>query len=87
MIARVVYAFREMWASFRRNLTLTAAAVLTLKTSAPASSGSLPRGTSRPVITWISCFSEPCGYFVLSGRMLRSASSLAASCMAAPRPA
>jgi cell division transport system permease protein len=29
MIARVVYAFREMWASFRRNLTLTAAAVLT----------------------------------------------------------
>lgn len=29
MISRVVYAFREMWASFRRNLTLTAAAVLT----------------------------------------------------------
>jgi cell division transport system permease protein len=29
MIARVLYAFREMWASFRRNLTLTAAAVLT----------------------------------------------------------
>lgn len=29
MISRVIYAFREMWASFRRNLTLTAAAVLT----------------------------------------------------------
>jgi cell division transport system permease protein len=29
MIARVLYAFREMWASFRRNVTLTAAAVLT----------------------------------------------------------
>lgn len=29
MIARIGYAFREMWASFRRNLTLTAAAVLT----------------------------------------------------------
>ena len=29
MIARIAYAFREMWASFRRNLTLTAAATLT----------------------------------------------------------
>jgi cell division transport system permease protein len=29
MIARVAYALRETWASFRRNLTLTAAAVLT----------------------------------------------------------
>ena len=29
MIARSAYAFREMWASFRRNLTLTAAAILT----------------------------------------------------------
>ena len=29
MIARIAYAFREMWASFRRNLTLTAAAILT----------------------------------------------------------
>ncbi|TRZ74103.1 MAG: ABC transporter permease [Actinobacteria bacterium] len=29
MIARVAYAFREMWASFRRNLTLTVAAILT----------------------------------------------------------
>jgi len=29
MIARIEYAFREMWASFRRNLTLTAAAILT----------------------------------------------------------
>ena len=29
MIARITYAFREMWASFRRNLTLTAAAILT----------------------------------------------------------
>jgi len=29
VISRVVYAFREMWASFRRNLTLTAASVLT----------------------------------------------------------
>jgi cell division transport system permease protein len=29
MIARVAYAFREMWASFRRNLTLTIAAILT----------------------------------------------------------
>ena len=27
MIARITYAFREMWASFRRNLTLTAAAI------------------------------------------------------------
>ena len=29
MIARIEYAFREMWASFRRNLTLTVAAILT----------------------------------------------------------
>jgi cell division transport system permease protein len=29
MIARIAYAFREMWASFRRNLTLTAAAIIT----------------------------------------------------------
>ena len=29
MIARITYAFREMWASFRRNLTLTIAAILT----------------------------------------------------------
>ena len=29
MIARFAYAFREMWASFRRNLTLTVAAILT----------------------------------------------------------
>ena len=29
MIARIAYAFREMWSSFRRNLTLTAAAILT----------------------------------------------------------
>ena len=29
MIARIAYAFREMWASFRRNLTLTVAAILT----------------------------------------------------------
>lgn len=29
MISRVAYAFRETWASFRRNLTLTVAAVLT----------------------------------------------------------
>jgi cell division transport system permease protein len=29
MIAKIMYAFREMWASFRRNLTLTAAAILT----------------------------------------------------------
>ncbi len=29
MSARIAYAFREMWASFRRNLTLTAAAILT----------------------------------------------------------
>ena len=29
MIARITYAFREMWASFRRNLTLTVAAILT----------------------------------------------------------
>jgi cell division transport system permease protein len=29
MIARIAYAFREMWASFRRNLTLTIAAILT----------------------------------------------------------
>ena len=29
MIARSAYAFREMWASFRRNLTLTVAAILT----------------------------------------------------------
>ena len=29
MIARIAYAFREMWASFRRNLTLTVAASLT----------------------------------------------------------
>ncbi|MEY4656305.1 MAG: cell division protein FtsX [Actinomycetota bacterium] len=29
MIARIAYALREMWASFRRNLTLTAAAILT----------------------------------------------------------
>ena len=29
MIARIAYAFREMWASFRRNLTVTAAAILT----------------------------------------------------------
>lgn len=29
MLTRVAYAFREMWASFRRNLTLTAAGVLT----------------------------------------------------------
>ncbi|MFM8868438.1 MAG: cell division protein FtsX [Ilumatobacteraceae bacterium] len=29
MIARITYALRETWASFRRNLTLTAAAVLT----------------------------------------------------------
>jgi cell division transport system permease protein len=29
MIARIAYAFREMLASFRRNLTLTAAAILT----------------------------------------------------------
>jgi len=29
MIARIAYAFREMWASFRRNLTLPVAAILT----------------------------------------------------------
>ena len=29
MIARIANAFREMWASFRRNLTLTVAAILT----------------------------------------------------------
>lgn len=29
MIAKIAYAFREMWASFRRNLTLTVAAILT----------------------------------------------------------
>ena len=29
MIPRIAYAFREMWASFRRNLTLTVAAILT----------------------------------------------------------
>ena len=29
MNARIAYAFREMWASFRRNLTLTVAAILT----------------------------------------------------------
>ena len=29
MIARIAYTFREMWASFRRNLTLTIAAILT----------------------------------------------------------
>ena len=29
MIDRIAYAFREMWASFRRNLTLTVAAILT----------------------------------------------------------
>ena len=29
MIARIAYAFREMWASLRRNLTLTVAAILT----------------------------------------------------------
>ncbi|MFM8390188.1 MAG: cell division protein FtsX, partial [Actinomycetota bacterium] len=29
MLSRIAYAFRETWASFRRNLTLTAAAVLT----------------------------------------------------------
>ena len=29
MIARIAYAFREMWASFMRNLTLTVAAILT----------------------------------------------------------
>jgi cell division transport system permease protein len=29
MLSRIGYAFRETWASFRRNLTLTAAAVLT----------------------------------------------------------
>jgi len=29
MFAKVAYAFRETWASFRRNLTLTAAAILT----------------------------------------------------------
>jgi len=29
MIDRIAYAFREMWASFRRNLTLTIAAILT----------------------------------------------------------
>jgi cell division transport system permease protein len=29
MIAKIAYALRETWASFRRNLTLTAAAVLT----------------------------------------------------------
>ncbi|TSA52826.1 MAG: ABC transporter permease [Actinobacteria bacterium] len=29
MIDRIIYAFREMWASFRRNLTLTVAAILT----------------------------------------------------------
>jgi cell division transport system permease protein len=29
VIARIAYAFREMWASFRRNLTLTIAAILT----------------------------------------------------------
>jgi len=29
MIARIAYAFREVWASFRRNLTLTVAAILT----------------------------------------------------------
>lgn len=29
MFAKIAYAFRETWASFRRNLTLTAAAILT----------------------------------------------------------
>ena len=29
MWSRIAYAFRETWASFRRNLTLTAAAVVT----------------------------------------------------------
>ncbi len=29
MFSRMTYAFREMWASFQRNLTLTAAAILT----------------------------------------------------------
>ena len=29
MFSRIGYAVRETWASFRRNLTLTAAAILT----------------------------------------------------------
>ena len=29
MFSRIAYAFRETWESFRRNITLTAAAVLT----------------------------------------------------------
>ena len=39
-----------------------AAAVEALSTTQPASIGSPPEGTRRPVSTWMSCFSLPCGY-------------------------
>ena len=42
------------------------AAVATLSTTAPASAGSPPDGTSLPVHTFISCFSAPCGYLVFN---------------------
>ena len=37
------------------------AAVFTLSTMQPASLGSLPPGTTRPVVSWISIFSAPTG--------------------------
>jgi cell division protein FtsX len=33
MLSRLSYMFREMWASLRRNLTLTAAAIITASVS------------------------------------------------------
>ncbi len=42
----------------------TAAQVPALFTMTPASIGSPPEGTSRPVTAFMSCFSPPCGYLV-----------------------
>ena len=53
----------------------TAPAVSTLNTAQPASAGSLPEGTSRPVQALMSCFSAPCGYLHLRGYSFRRGSS------------
>ena len=49
-----------------------AAAVEAFTTTQPTSMGSPPDGTWRPVSTWTSCFSLPCGYFVRIGQTCTS---------------
>ena len=59
----------------------TAAALDTFITTQPASIGSLPEGTSRPVMTLMSCFSPPCGYLAFTRRMLAPGISRTAAAM------